>query len=115
MQSYHHNTAPISTTGKEPATAKKSMSLQPDPQLPKKTAKSRPHSTSNRPQPKPSASGPVSDYDPPQFSSSTTWTTSSCDFGLFSEGDEVEDREDFVGEYNRTAKKVIGYYIKFLY
>lgn len=109
MQSYHHNTAPISTPGKGPAAAKKSMPLQSDPSLPRKTAKSKSHSTLTRPQPKPSTSGPVSNYDPTPFSS-TTWTSSSGDFGLLSEGDEVEGREDFVNEYNRTAKKVISYY-----
>ncbi|KAK7747171.1 hypothetical protein SLS62_009113 [Diatrype stigma] len=113
MQSYHHNSAPISTKGKEPAATKKSMPLQSDPHPPRKT-KSRPHlsqSTFTRPQSKPdgqpssSASGLGNNQEPAQFDSSTTWTSSSGDFGLLSEGDEVEAREDFVDEYNRTAKK----------
>lgn len=116
MQSYHHNSAPISTKGKEPAAAKKSMPLQSDPHPPRKT-KSRPHlslSTFTKPQTKPdgqpstSASGLGNNPDPAQFDSSTTWTSSSGDFGLLSDGDEVEAREDFVDEYNRTAKKVTG-------
>lgn len=38
--------------------------------------------------------------------SSATWTSSSGDIGIFSDNDEVDDRENFVDEYNRLAKKV---------
>lgn len=38
--------------------------------------------------------------------SSGTWTTSSGELGLLSNADEVDDRDVFVQEYNRLAKKV---------
>ena len=38
--------------------------------------------------------------------SSGTWTTSSGELGLLSNADEIEDRDVFVQEYNRLAKKV---------
>ncbi|KAG5923473.1 hypothetical protein E4U42_004950 [Claviceps africana] len=38
--------------------------------------------------------------------SSGTWTTSSGELGLLNNADEVEDRDVFVQEYNRLAKKV---------
>lgn len=38
--------------------------------------------------------------------SSATWTTSSGDMGLFSDTDEIDERSQFVQEYNRLAKKV---------
>lgn len=41
-----------------------------------------------------------------QMRSSRTWTTSSGDFGLLSDTDQVDDRGVFVQEYNRLAKKV---------
>ncbi|TWU74872.1 hypothetical protein ED733_002815 [Metarhizium rileyi] len=37
--------------------------------------------------------------------SSGTWTTSSGEIGLLSNADEVDDRDVFVQEYNRLAKK----------
>ncbi|KAG5949174.1 hypothetical protein E4U53_006014 [Claviceps sorghi] len=37
--------------------------------------------------------------------SSGTWTTSSGELGLLNNADEVEDRDVFVQEYNRLAKK----------
>ncbi|KID64191.1 uncharacterized protein G6M90_00g065320 [Metarhizium brunneum] len=37
--------------------------------------------------------------------SSGTWTTSSGELGLLSNADEVDDRDVFVQEYNRLAKK----------
>ncbi|KAM0270022.1 hypothetical protein ACHAQH_009582 [Verticillium albo-atrum] len=37
--------------------------------------------------------------------SSATWTSSSGDLAMFSDTDEVEDRQHFVIEYNRLAKK----------
>lgn len=41
-----------------------------------------------------------------QQQSSVTWSSSSTDGGATpSDGDEVEDRGDFVLEYNRLAKK----------
>lgn len=38
--------------------------------------------------------------------SSITWSESSGDLGAHSDVDEVEDRSDFVNEYNKLAKKV---------
>lgn len=38
--------------------------------------------------------------------SSITWTSSSGDLDMFSDTDEIQDRRDFVQEYNRLAKKV---------
>ncbi len=38
--------------------------------------------------------------------SSATWTTSSGDPDTLSDADELEDRDLFVEEYNRLAKKV---------
>jgi hypothetical protein len=38
--------------------------------------------------------------------SSATWTTSTGDMGIVSDTDEIEDRNHFVDEYNRLAKKV---------
>ncbi|EGY18928.1 uncharacterized protein VDAG_09262 [Verticillium dahliae VdLs.17] len=38
--------------------------------------------------------------------SSATWTSSSGDLAMFSDTDEIEDRQHFVVEYNRLAKKV---------
>ncbi|CRK29156.1 hypothetical protein BN1708_015497 [Verticillium longisporum] len=37
--------------------------------------------------------------------SSATWTSSSGDLAMFSDTDEIEDRQHFVVEYNRLAKK----------
>ena len=49
----------------------------------------------------------VADYDaPPPVEGSTTWTSSSGEFGVFSEGDDVDGREGLIDEYNRIAKKV---------
>lgn len=41
--------------------------------------------------------------------SSGTWTTSSGELGLLNNADEVEDRDVFVHEYNRLAKKVSAF------
>lgn len=38
--------------------------------------------------------------------SSATWTSTSGDLGGLSDTDEIGDRQDFVEEYNRIAKKV---------
>ncbi|RYP82400.1 hypothetical protein DL770_005581 [Monosporascus sp. CRB-9-2] len=51
------------------------------------------------------SSGLVDSLDPSGDNSSVTWTSSSGDFGLLSEADDVEGRDEFVDEYNRTAKK----------
>lgn len=44
--------------------------------------------------------------------SSGTWTTSSGELGLLNNADEVEDRDVFVQEYNRLAKKVSSFTMK---
>ena len=46
------------------------------------------------------------DVPPPPVDGSTTWTSSSGEFGVFSEGDDVDGREGLIDEYNRIAKKV---------
>lgn len=38
--------------------------------------------------------------------SSATWTSTSGDLGGLSDTDEIRERDDFVEEYNRIAKKV---------
>ena len=50
------------------------------------------------------------DVPPPPVDGSTTWTSSSGEFGVFSEGDAVDNRESFAEEYNRIAKKVVNNY-----
>lgn len=40
--------------------------------------------------------------------SSATWTSSSGDLAIVSDTDEIQDRQIFVREYNRLAKKVHG-------
>jgi len=46
-------------------------------------------------------------YDRRAYRSSATWTSSSGDLGLLSDTDEIDDRQDFVDEYNRLARKVL--------
>lgn len=41
-----------------------------------------------------------------QMRSSRTWTSSSGEFGVLSDTDEVDNREVFIVEYNRLANKV---------
>jgi hypothetical protein len=38
--------------------------------------------------------------------SSDTWTSSSGDLGILSDTDDIDDRADFIQEYNRLAQKV---------
>ncbi len=45
-------------------------------------------------------------YRQRQFPSSETWTSSSGDLALMSDTDELVDREEYIKEYNRLAKKV---------
>ncbi|ORY71902.1 uncharacterized protein BCR38DRAFT_330319 [Pseudomassariella vexata] len=111
MQSYRYDTAPTSAKGKEPAIPGGSASTQPLP-FSRKTKNRRPPLSQN------TFSRPISDLTTSQtagvlddqvrnvFRSSNTWTSSSGDIGLASEGEEVDDREQFVDEYNRLAKKV---------
>ncbi|KAI1104267.1 hypothetical protein F4804DRAFT_307574 [Jackrogersella minutella] len=101
MQSYHYDIAPGSNKGKEPIPAGWSTSSQPFPYQRKRPIS---HSTIVRPQAALTNSRSLGTLDVPGRRSST-WTSSSCDRGLLSEHDEVDNREEFVNEYNRLAKK----------
>ncbi|KAI1500534.1 hypothetical protein F5X99DRAFT_419102 [Biscogniauxia marginata] len=87
---------PSSAKGKEPATATR-------PPLSQSTF-ARPQTTLN-----PSRSAgcipPLEGHDRRIERSSTTWTSSSAELNLLSEGEEVDDRAEFVYEYNRLAKR----------
>lgn len=110
MQSYHYDTAPTPTKGKEPATASLSQSSQP---ISYKRRRPLSPSTFVRPQTTqavPATSRSLGTLDVPVTRRSNTWTSSSGDIGLLSGGDEVEDRQEFVGEYNRLAKRVTYFF-----
>ncbi|KAI0133078.1 hypothetical protein F4776DRAFT_139266 [Hypoxylon sp. NC0597] len=103
MQSYHHHdTAPISIKGKEPATTSWPASSQPFPYQ-----RRRPLSQSNfiRPQATLTTSRSLGALDAPVSRRSNTWSSSTRNLGFLSDRDEVDDREEFVDEYNRLAKK----------
>ncbi|KAI0166781.1 hypothetical protein GGR52DRAFT_584701 [Hypoxylon sp. FL1284] len=97
MQTYHHDNTRSPDKVEEPPTIDWSMSSQPLPGPPT--------------YPLPSAPEPL----PPSRSTATvehvgrrrsnTWTSSNGDPLLLSEGDQVEDRGEFVKTYNRLANK----------
>ncbi|KAI1214792.1 uncharacterized protein F4807DRAFT_8849 [Annulohypoxylon truncatum] len=101
MQSYHHDIPSISNKGKEPIPTSWSTSSQPFPYQRRRPIS---HSGIARPQAGLNASHSLGIMEVPGRRSST-WTSSSCDRGLLSEHDEVDNREEFVNEYNRLAKK----------
>ena len=127
--SHHHNIPPIHTEGREPAhpalyTDGTVLLLHSNPFTPGKSGMARPQllsstfdgaSPQESPQPQASpaaASSPAGRDNPgesgpaPPQDGSTTWTSSSGEYGVFSEGDDLDNREGFVDEYNRIAKKV---------
>lgn len=63
-------------------------------------------------QPRPSASSNLAHLSLPVkktssgVQSSATWTSTSGDLGSLSDTDEIRERDDYVEEYNRIAKKV---------
>ena len=106
MQSYHHHhdTAPTSIKGKEPATTNWSASSQPFPYQRRRPLE---QPAFIRPQATLTTSRSLGTLDAPGCRRSNTWTSSTRDLGLLSERDEVDDREEFVDEYNRLEKKVM--------
>lgn len=118
MQPYKHDTEPSSLRGKGKAKAISTMGEPAPPQLPsfpKQTVPSRPRisrNTFSRPQDPLGGSQTAGNFttfqdrDQSAYRSSTTWTSSSGDFDINSEDEEVEDRSFFVDEYNKLAKKV---------
>lgn len=104
MQSYHYDTTPIPIKGKEPPSAScPSASSEP---FSYKRRRPLTHATFVMPETELITSRSVGALDVPRSRRSNTWTSSSGDLGLLSEGDQVDDREDFVNEYNRLAKRV---------
>ncbi|KAI2470252.1 hypothetical protein F4781DRAFT_181232 [Annulohypoxylon bovei var. microspora] len=101
MQSYHYDIPPVSNKGKEPVPANWSTSSQPFPYQRRRPIS---HSTIVRPQAGLTTSRSLGTLEVPSRRSST-WTSSGCDRGLLSERDEIDNREEFVNEYNRLAKK----------
>ncbi|KAI0834588.1 hypothetical protein F5Y06DRAFT_152349 [Hypoxylon sp. FL0890] len=102
MQSYHYDAAPISIKGKYPATASWSASSQP---FPYQRRRPLSQSTLIRPQAGLTTSRSLGTLEVQIGRRSNTWSSSTRDLGLLSERDEVDDREEFVEEYNRLAKK----------
>jgi hypothetical protein len=114
MQPYQYDTAP--SKGKEPAGDNDLASSQPV-SFPRKGTITRPrisHYTFSRPGSALVISQTTPNLAAPQgrgagvYHSSATWTSSSGDINLVSEVEEIDDRERFVDEYNRLAKKVFG-------
>lgn len=64
-------------------------------------------------QPRPSVSSSLARLSLPAIKtssgvqSSATWTSTTGDLGGLSDTDKISDRETFVEEYNRIAKKVV--------
>jgi hypothetical protein len=118
MQSYEHDTDQSSLRAKGKGKAISTVGEPAPPQLPsfpKHAVPSRPRisrNTFSRPQDPLGGSqtagnlGTSQDRDSAVYRSSTTWTSSSGDFGVNCEDEEVEDRRFFVDEYNKLAKKV---------
>ncbi|KAL7625157.1 hypothetical protein AAE478_004372 [Parahypoxylon ruwenzoriense] len=107
MQSYHHDTASTPNKGKEPATSSWSVSSQP-PTESRMPSEQRPRLSSPsfvRPQATLTTSRSLGALEALNRKSNT-WTSSSADLELEFEGDERDDRKEFVNEYNRLAKKV---------
>ncbi|KAI0007731.1 hypothetical protein F4779DRAFT_492804 [Xylariaceae sp. FL0662B] len=102
MQSYHYDTAPIPNKGKEPATAYSLKSLKDRPQVLNSTI-FNPQTVLDTSKSYGALEVPNGHHRAPRRSS--TWTSSTGDLGLLSEGEAVDDREQFVSEYNRLAKK----------
>ncbi|KAI0470974.1 hypothetical protein GGR56DRAFT_667959 [Xylariaceae sp. FL0804] len=110
-----HGSTSFSTSGKASATAHSWSAASQSLAYPLKKSRRRPplsETTFTEPEaPPPNAShllgsvqmpaGPLHHPD----RSSMTWTTSSSDLALLSGRDEVDDREPFVQEYNRLAKR----------
>ncbi|KAK7954948.1 hypothetical protein PG988_015642 [Apiospora saccharicola] len=117
MQPYEHDTEPSSLRAKGKGKAISTVGEPAPPQLPsfpKQAVPSRPRisrNTFSQPQDLLEGSqtagnlGTSQDRDSAVYQSSTTWTSSSGDFGVNSEDEEVEDRSFFVDEYNKLAKK----------
>ncbi|KAI1458441.1 hypothetical protein F4805DRAFT_139643 [Annulohypoxylon moriforme] len=101
MQSYHHDIPSISNKGKEPIPASWSTSSQPFPYQRRRPIS---HPSIARPEAGLAISHSLGTLEVPGRRSST-WTSSTCDRGLLSERDEVDNREEFINEYNRLAKK----------
>ncbi|KAI0898102.1 hypothetical protein F4806DRAFT_494835 [Annulohypoxylon nitens] len=101
MQSYHHDTPSTSNKGKEPIPASWTTSSKPFPYQRRRPIS---HSDIVKPQAGLTTSHSLGTIEPANRRSST-WSSSTCDRGLLSDCDEADNREDFINEYNRLAKK----------
>ncbi|KAI1138702.1 hypothetical protein F5Y05DRAFT_425067 [Hypoxylon sp. FL0543] len=102
MQSYQYDTATTSIKGKDPATASWSASSQP---FPYQRRRPLSQSTFIRPQAALATSRSLGTLEAHIGRRSTTWSSSTRDHELLAERDEVDDRAEFVEEYNRLAKR----------
>ncbi|OTB07689.1 hypothetical protein M426DRAFT_266902 [Hypoxylon sp. CI-4A] len=102
MQSYQHDTAPIPNKGPGPTSASWSAPSQP---FPYKLRRPVSYSAFTNQHPVLTTSRSLGALRVPDSRRSITWSSSSGDPGLLSDIDELDDREEFVEEYNRLAKK----------
>ncbi|KAK6951811.1 hypothetical protein Daesc_006336 [Daldinia eschscholtzii] len=103
MQSYHYNTAPVPIKEKGSISpASHSTSSHP---FPFQQRRPLSQSTFIKPQTALTTSRSLGALDHSLDRKSNTWTSSSGELGLLSENEEAENREEFVREYNRLAKR----------
>ncbi|KAI2621766.1 hypothetical protein GGR54DRAFT_647043 [Hypoxylon sp. NC1633] len=102
MQSHHNSTTPVPTEGCEAAINSKPTSSQP---FHVRRVRSQSQPPFIRPHTTLKTSRSLGALGVPAGRRSMTWTSSSGEIGLLSGGEEVEDRREFVNEYNRLAKR----------